>query len=83
MTTVSSGSVAAAPCAKRGRCRRASRSHHPAALSQPSCAIRPSVTTTRTRAKSRTSAARYGRQRSSSPRLGLLAGGAQRAAALM
>src|SRR2546427_439878 len=81
MTTVPSGSVAALPCANRGRARGASRSHHPAALSQLSCAMRPRVTTTRTRASRATSAPRYGRQRSSSARLGLLPGGAQRAAA--
>ncbi len=83
MTTPPSGSVVATPWANGGRARGGSRSHHPAALSQVSCAMRPSVTTTRTRRSNRSSAAIYGRQRSSSTWLGLLPGGAQRAAALM
>src|SRR5207302_7679498 len=77
------GSVVTAPCAKIGRSRGSSVAHHPAALSQLSCAIRPRVSTTRTWESSRTSATRYGRQRSSSTGLGLLPGGAQRAAAVM
>src|SRR2546426_494122 len=49
MTTQPSGRVDTAPCANAGRARGVSRSHHPAALSQFSCAMRPTVTPTRTR----------------------------------
>src|SRR5437762_2255325 len=46
MSRVPSGSVATAPWANGGRCRGASVVHQPDALSQLSCATRPSVTTT-------------------------------------
>src|SRR5437879_13137871 len=46
--TLPSGRWLATPCPNGGRSPGASRSHHPAALSQLSCAMRPSVTTTRT-----------------------------------
>ena len=59
MKTVPSGKLATAPCPNPGRSRGEGRSHHPAARSHASRAIRPSATTTRTRSNSASSPASH------------------------